>query len=128
MIRDRMTDTMSNKFGIFREEQKMQQGLGEIKTMQERVSHASPQNKERQLNQALVRFLELEGMLLLAEAVARGALAREESRGSHTRTDYPERDDLNFLKHTLVGLRNETMYVSYKPATLGVFEPRERVY
>jgi succinate dehydrogenase / fumarate reductase flavoprotein subunit len=128
MIRDMMTDTMSNKFGIFREEQRMQQGLGEIKKMQERVSHASPQNKERQLNQALVRFLELEGMLLLAEAVARGALVREESRGSHTRTDYPERDDRNFLKHTLVGLRHETMDVSYKPVTLGVFEPRERVY
>ncbi len=128
MIRDMMTDTMSTKFGIFREEQTMQEGLDEIKKMQERVSHASPQNKERQLNQALVRFLELEGMLVLAEAVARGALAREESRGSHTRTDYPERDDRNFLKHTLVGLRDETMYVSYKPVTLGGFEPRERVY
>jgi len=128
MIRDMMTDTMTTKFGIFREKQKMQEGLGEIKKMQERVSHASPQNKERQLNQALVRFFELEGMLLLAEAVARGALAREESRGSHTRTDYPERDDLHFLKHTLVGLRDETMDVSYKPVTLGLFEPRERVY
>jgi succinate dehydrogenase / fumarate reductase flavoprotein subunit len=128
MIRDMMTDSMSTKFGIFREEQKMQQGLGEIKKMQERVSHVSPQNKERQLNQALVRFLELEGMLLLAEAVAHGALARKESRGSHTRMDYPERDDRNFLKHTLVGLRDGTMYVSYKPVTLGVFEPRERVY
>ena len=128
MIRDMMTDTMSSKFGIFRDEQQMQQGLGEIKKMQERISHVSPQNKERQLNQALVRFLELEGMILLAEAVARGALAREESRGSHTRTDYPERDDRNFLRHTLVGLRDETMYVSYKPVTLGMFEPRERVY
>jgi succinate dehydrogenase / fumarate reductase flavoprotein subunit len=128
MIRDRMTDTMSTKFGIFREKQKMQEGLDEIKKMQERISHVSPQNKERQLNQALVRFLELEGMLLLAEAVARGALAREESRGSHTRTDYPERDDRNFLRHTLVGLRDETMYVSYKPVTLGMFEPWERVY
>jgi succinate dehydrogenase / fumarate reductase flavoprotein subunit len=128
MIRDMMNDTMSSKFGIFRDEQNMQQGLREIKKMQERISHVSPQNKERQLNQALVRFLELEGMILLAEAVARGALARKESRGSHTRTDYPERDDRNFLKHTLVGLRDETMYVSYKPVTLGVFEPRERVY
>jgi succinate dehydrogenase / fumarate reductase flavoprotein subunit len=128
MIRDRMTDTMSTKFGIFREKQKMQEGLDEIKKMQGCVSLASPQNKERQLNQALVRFLELEGMILLAEAVARGALAREESRGSHTRTDYRERDDRNFLKHTLVGLRDETMYVSYKPVTLGMFEPRERIY
>ncbi len=127
-IKDVMTNNLSNKFGIFREKQKMREGLDEIKKIQEQVGHVSLQNKERKLNQALIRFLELEGMLLLAEAVARGALAREESRGSHKRTDYPERDDLNFLKHTLVGLRDDTMHVSYKPVTLGVFEPRERVY
>ena len=127
-IKDMMTNNMSNKFGIFREKQKMREGLDEIKKIQEQVGHVSLQNKERKLNQALIRFLELEGMLLLAETVARGALAREESRGSHKRTDYPERDDLNFLKHTLVGLRDGTMHVSYKPVTLGVFEPRERVY
>jgi len=126
--KDMMTNNMSNKFGIFREKQKMREGLDEIKKIQEQVGHVSLQNKERKLNQALIRFLELEGMLLLAEAVARGALAREESRGSHKRTDYPERDDLNFLKHTLVGLQDDTMHVSYKPVTLGVFEPRERVY
>jgi len=127
-IRGMMTDTMSNKFGIFREKQTMQEGLDEIKKMQEQIAHVSLQNKERELNQALVRLLELEGMLLLAEVVARGALVREESRGSHTRTDYPERDDRNFLKHTLVGFRDETMQVSYKPVTLGMFEPKERVY
>ena len=96
--------------------------------MQEQISHVSLQNKERKVNQALVRFLELENMLLLAESVARGALAREESRGSHTRTDFPERDDRNFLKHTLVGFRDEKMFVSYQPVTLGTFEPKERVY
>lgn len=127
-VRDAMTATMTDKFGIFREEQTMQEGLGEIKRMQDQLSRVSLQNKEREVNQALVRFLELEGMLLLAEAVARGALAREESRGSHTRTDYPERDDRTFLKHTLVGFHDETMYVSYQPVTLGAFEPKERVY
>ena len=127
-IRGMMTDAMSNKFGIFREKQTMQEGLDEIKKMQDQIAQVSLQNKERELNQALVRFLELEGMLLLAEVVARGALAREESRGSHTRTDYPERDDRNFLKHTLVEFRDETMHVSYKPVTLGMFAPKERVY
>jgi len=127
-VRDAMTATMSNKFGIFREKQTMQDGLNEIKKMQEQISHVSLQNKERKVNQALVRFLELEDMLFLAEAVARGALAREESRGSHKRTDFPERDDRNFLKHTLVGFRDEKMFVSYQPVTLGTFEPKERVY
>lgn len=127
-VRDAMTTTMSNKFGIFREKRTMQDGLNEIKKIQEKISYVSLQNKDREINQALVRFLELENMLLLAESVARGALAREESRGSHTRTDFPERDDRNFLKHTLVGFRDEKMFVSYQPVTLGTFEPKERVY
>lgn len=127
-IRDMMTDTMSSKFGIFREKMKMQEGLRQIKKLREQVSQISIQYKEREFNQALIRLLELEGMLLLAEAVAHGALAREESRGSHTRTDYPERDDLNFLKHTLVGLSDEIVHISYKPVKLGMFEPKERVY
>ena len=127
-VKDAMTTTMSNKFGIFREKRTMQDGLNEIKKIQEKISYVSFQNKERKVNQALVRFLELENMLLLAESVARGALAREESRGSHTRTDFPERDDRNFLKHTLVGFRDEKMFVSYQPVTLGTFEPKERVY
>ncbi|MGZ4934051.1 MAG: FAD-binding protein [Halobacteriota archaeon] len=127
-VRNAMASTMFTKFGIFREKQTMQLGLDQIKKMQEKIASVSPQNKERKINQALIRFLELEGMLLLAEVVARGALAREESRGSHTRTDYPNRDDSNFLKHTLVGFRDETMYASYQPVTLGIFEPKERVY
>jgi len=127
-IRDMMTQTMFNKFGIFRDEKKMQEGLHLIKKMQNQIHEASPHNKDRKLNQALVRFLELEGMLLLAEAVALGALARKESRGSHNRTDYPERDDLKFLEHTLVELQDLKMNVSYKPVTLGRFKPEERVY
>lgn len=127
-IKNLMTRALSQKFGIFREEQKMKEGLPEIKDMQKQMSEVSLDNKKRKLNQALIRFLELEGMLLLSEAVARSALAREESRGSHTRTDYPERDDLNFLKHSLIGFVNGKMHVSYKPVKLGMFKPEERVY
>ncbi|MGZ4940071.1 MAG: FAD-dependent oxidoreductase [Halobacteriota archaeon] len=127
-VRDALTTTMFTKFGIFREERTMEVGLAEIETLQEKISRVSLQNKERRVNQALIRLLELEGMLVLGEAVARGALARKESRGSHTRTDYPARDDRNFLKHTLVTLRDDVMRLSYEPVTLGVFTPEERVY
>jgi succinate dehydrogenase / fumarate reductase, flavoprotein subunit len=123
-----MTQTMFNKFGIFRGKETMQEGLLEIKKMQEKISQISINNKERTVNQALIRFFELEGMLQLAEVVAIGALAREESRGSHTRTDYPLRDDANFLKHTNVAIQNKEMEITYKPVTLGMFEPKERVY
>ena len=123
-----MTQTMFNKFGIFRGKETMQEGLLEIKKMQEKSSQVSINNKERAVNQALIRFFELEGMLQLAEVVAIGAMARKESRGSHTRTDYPLRNDANFLKHTIVALQGKEISISYKPVKLGMFEPKERVY
>ena len=127
-IRNEMTETMFNNFGIFRNAQKMEDGLKKIKKMQEELSQLSPNNKERKLNQTLIQFLELEGMLKIAEVVASSAIERRESRGSHTRTDHPERDDAEFLKHTLVVLKDDEVHVSYKPVTLGMFEPKERVY
>jgi succinate dehydrogenase / fumarate reductase flavoprotein subunit len=127
-LMDAMTQTMFNKFGIFRDSKTMQEGLLEIKKMQRQISQVSINNKERAVNQALIRFFELEGMLQLAEVVATGALAREESRGSHTRTDYPIRDDTNFLKHTIISLQDKEMEITYKSVTLGMFEPKERVY
>ena len=127
-LMDAMTQTMFNKFGIFRDSKTMQEGLLEIKKMQRQISQVSINNKERAVNQALIRFFELEGMLQLAEVVAIGAMARKESRGSHTRTDYPLRNDANFLKHTIVALQDKEISISYKPVKLGMFEPKERVY
>ena len=127
-LMDAMTQTMFNKFGIFRDSETMQEGLLEIKKMQEKISQVSINNKERAVNQVLIRFFELEGMLQLAEVVATGSLAREESRGSHTRTDYPLRDDANFLKHTIAALQDKEISISYKPVKLSMFEPKERVY
>jgi succinate dehydrogenase / fumarate reductase flavoprotein subunit len=127
-IKDMMTRTMSDKFGISREQEKMQKGLKDIKNIQEKISNVSIQNKDRKFNQALIQYLEIEGMLLLAETIARGAIARKESRGSHKRIDYPERNDLKFLKHTQVELRDDKIHVSYKDVNMGMFEPKERVY
>lgn len=127
-IKDMMTRTMSDKFGISREQERMQKGLHDIKNIQEKIFNVSIQNKDRKFNQALIQFLEIEGMLLLAETIARGAIARQESRGSHKRIDYPERNDLKFLKHTQVELRDNKIHVSYKDVNMGIFEPMERVY
>ncbi len=127
-IRDALTRTMSRKLGIFREADKMKEGLLELKKMQKKISQSSISNKNMAVNQALVRFLELEYMLQLAQCVADGALKREESRGSHKRTDYPDRDDEKFLKHTIISLKDAKITVSYKPVSLGIFEPKERVY
>jgi succinate dehydrogenase / fumarate reductase flavoprotein subunit len=79
-------------------------------------------------NLDLIRTLELEGMVDLALAVATGAVARTESRGSHSRTDHPQRDDENWLTHTLAHYAPEGPRLDYKPVTLGTFEPQERKY
>lgn len=125
---DAMKKTMFERFGIFRDGPGMAEGLSEIRELGGQILRVSPANKARAANQALIRYLELEGMLLLAEFVARGALAREESRGSHTRTDFPARDDSRFLAHTRAVLRDGSVEISLTPVRLGMFEPKERVY
>jgi succinate dehydrogenase / fumarate reductase flavoprotein subunit len=127
-VTDRLKQVMTGTFGIFREEKSMRKGLAEIKMLRDQLSMHSPANKERAVNQALIRYFELENMMLLAEVVASSALAREESRGSHTRTDHPYRDDVRFLKHTIADSQNGEVRISYKPVTMGMFEPEERVY
>ena len=127
-VKENMAKTMFHKFGIFRDGQIMEEGLKEIKKMQGKLSHLTPNNKDLTVNQTLIQLLELEGMLKIAEVVAYGAIKREESRGSHTRIDHPDRDDDNYLKHTLAVLKDEIIELSYKSVTLGMFEPKERVY
>jgi succinate dehydrogenase / fumarate reductase flavoprotein subunit len=123
-----MKEVMSAHFGIFRDETKMQEGLKRIKAMRTRFRHVLITHRGRIFNQALVEAMELEGMLLLCEVVARGSLARKESRGSHARTDYPERDDNQYLSHTIAQLKDGEIEIIYAPVRLGMFEPRERAY
>ena len=119
---------MFSHFGIFREGGKMQEGLRKIQLLKERCRHVSLANRDPAVNQALVRYLELEGMVQLAEVVARGAIGREESRGSHTRRDYPGRDDRRFLAHTVANMEKDVITIGYKPVTLGMFKVEERGY
>jgi succinate dehydrogenase / fumarate reductase flavoprotein subunit len=127
-IRDALMDTMFGYFGIFRDEVRMQEGLRRIQALQERSRRISLKNKEKAANPALIHLLELQGMLLVSEVVARSALSRRESRGAHTRTDYPGRDDTRFLKHTIAMQKDGNMHIGEKPVVMGIFEPKERVY
>ena len=119
---------MFEHFGVFREENKMQDGLKELKKLQERFSNVYLDYKEKEFNYSLIHLLELEGMLQISEAVCLGAIARKESRGAHYRTDYPSRDDDKFLKHTLAKLKDGKMELEYSDVNLGLFEVKERVY
>jgi succinate dehydrogenase / fumarate reductase flavoprotein subunit len=127
-IRRRLRHTMFDSFGVFREGTAMRSGLAEIEGLKERCASLTIDNKSRVFNYALTAALELEGMVAIAEAVALGAIKREESRGSHARTDFRKRNDEKFLKHTMAYLRDGKMEIEYAPVTLGKFPVKEREY
>ena len=127
-IRAGMTATMKDHFGVFREAPTMQAGLDTMHRLKERVGTVGLRHNGAVLNLDMIRTVELEGMVDVALAIAAGALARTESRGSHSRTDYPDRNDADWLKHTLAYYRPEGPRLASKPVTLGMFEPQERKY
>ncbi len=127
-IRAEMTVTMKDHFGVFREDRLMREGLEKLLRLKERCARVGLRNAGGIFNVDLIRTTELEGMVDLTLAVAQGAIARTESRGSHARTDYPARDDAAWLKHTMAYYSPEGMRLDYKPVTLGTFEPQERKY
>jgi len=127
-IRDDLRMMMHEMFGIFREESQMKEGLNILENLKHRCQGAGILNRGSHFNQALIGALELENMLLVAEAVARSALDRKESRGSHARTDFPKRDDAQYLAHTLAWLRNGAFEILYQPVTPGRFPVQEREY
>lgn len=114
--------------GIFREASKLKDALHEVKVLQERYKRIKLNYAGKRVNLGLVWALELKGSLDVAEAVIAGALAREESRGSHFRTDFPKRDDTGLLKHTLAYFTPEGVKLGYKPVNIGTFKPKERKY
>lgn len=124
----RLQALMNEKVGIFRQEDSLQEALGEIRRLKERYARVRPRSRSRRFNLDLVRNLELEGMLEVAEVITLGALRRLESRGSHARLDYPERDDDRWLRHTVVRWEEDGPRVEYSPVRQTKWEPGERKY
>ncbi|MCL6581390.1 MAG: FAD-binding protein, partial [Firmicutes bacterium] len=127
-LRDQLRETMFEKVGLFREEKTMQEGLHKVRELRERFPRIGIQHRGRKYNLDWARTLELEGMLLVAEAIVAGAIARKESRGSHYRTDYKDRDDENFLKHTVARLTPDGPRLEYRPVTITKWQPQARTY
>jgi succinate dehydrogenase / fumarate reductase flavoprotein subunit len=128
VLRSELMTLMTPHFGVFRSRQSMEEGLRRLEELKARAVDIYIENKGSIFNQALISTLEFSGMLDIAETVCIGALAREESRGSHSRSDFPDRDDERFLKHSLVYLREGRAELEYSPVTLGLFPVKERVY
>ncbi len=127
-IRDEMRITMFENVGIFREGDAMRKGLEKLRELKERYGRVTVQNKSTLYNVDLIRALELEGMLNVAEAIATGALKREESRGAHSRLDFKERDDEKFLKHTVAVYTTKGPAITYTPVKITKYKPEARRY
>ncbi|MFD2190525.1 succinate dehydrogenase flavoprotein subunit [Pistricoccus aurantiacus] len=126
-----LQDIMQNDFGVFRKEENMQDGVKKLAELRERIANGYLDDKSNTFNTARVEAMELDNLMEVAEATAISALERKESRGAHSRYDYPDRDDVNWLKHSLyfpaekkLGKRD----VNFSPKTVDTFEPKIRTY
>jgi succinate dehydrogenase / fumarate reductase flavoprotein subunit len=128
-IRDTLKKTMMDRFGVYRDGPSMETGLIEILALKDRLGLATVPRTQVEYNLPLVHFLEITGMVRIAETVARCAIARKESRGSHARSDFPGRDDEHFLHHSLaVQARDGGINLHTGPVNLGMFPVKERAY
>jgi succinate dehydrogenase / fumarate reductase flavoprotein subunit len=130
-LRTELRATMERYVGVFRTEEVLQEGLERVLAIAERMRDVELKDHSRVFNTARIEALELENLVEVAIATVVSALGRQESRGAHSRVDYPERDDVNWLKHTLYfrdGHRLDYKPVRLKPMTVDAFPPKERVY
>ncbi|MGH7827855.1 MAG: fumarate reductase (quinol) flavoprotein subunit [Candidatus Binatia bacterium] len=127
-IRQEMQKTMEEGVGIYRDEEKMRKTCRMLRSLRERFEDIIIEDRGSTFNTEIISALELDFMLDVAEAVANSALMRRESRGSHTRTDFPKRDDANFLKHTLAYRTLDGPRIEYLPVTITRWQPEERKY
>ncbi|MBZ4220252.1 MAG: FAD-binding protein [Chlorobium sp.] len=127
-LREELGQTLALNVGIFREASLLKKGIADIAELKERAKKLRIFDTSDVFNTNLMQVLELKNMLDLAETVAAGAHARQESRGSHTRIDFPVRDDANWHKHTLATQLKGKVTLGEKPVTMGRYELQERTY
>jgi succinate dehydrogenase / fumarate reductase flavoprotein subunit len=127
-IQTELADVMMVDCGVFRTDETLRNAATKVRELKGRFARVRIQDRGRVFNTDLLETRELGYLLDCAEATTTSALARTESRGAHSREDYPERDDGEWLKHTLAYRSEGGPDLRYKPVTLGRFEPKPRVY
>jgi succinate dehydrogenase / fumarate reductase, flavoprotein subunit len=127
-VRKTMREVMMADGAVFRERRSLSRALTRIQGLKEEYQAVAIDDRGMRFNSDLLEALELESLLGLAEAILVSALSREESRGAHFREDFPERDDRNWLKHTLVRKTERGPEVFSRPVTVTRFQPKARKY
>ena len=130
-LRRELAQVMEQHCGVYRDQAVMQAGVDKVRDLAERFKQAALSDQSSIFNTARVAALELENLLACGLATVHSALARQESRGAHSRIDYPDRDDQAWLKHSLYHLTDHQVDykpVRTKPLTVASFPPKERVY
>jgi succinate dehydrogenase / fumarate reductase flavoprotein subunit len=127
-ITTEMKKVMFDLVGIYRSEKGMQEAITKLDELKERFQHIKVTDRGRIFNTELFHAWELGNMLDVSEVVVKCALNRTESRGGHSREDFPNRDDRNWLKHTLAWQKNGGVEIRYKPVVITKYPPKERVY
>src|SRR5438309_1335633 len=128
-IRDELATTMHENFGVFRREEQMERQGEIVASLRERYERVVVEDKGQVFNNDLTQALELGFLLELADCMVVAGLARKESRGAHARPyDFPDRDDANYMKHTLVSLADERPELEWRDVTMTKWQPQERTY
>ncbi|MEU9590126.1 succinate dehydrogenase flavoprotein subunit [Streptomyces sp. NPDC048219] len=132
-LRRELQETMDANVMVFRTEQTIKTAVEKIAELRKRYKNVAIQDKGRRFNTDLLEAVELGNLLDLAEVMAVSALARKESRGGHYREDYPNRDDVNFMRHTMAYREvgddgSESIRLDYKPVVQTRYQPMERKY
>lgn len=130
-LREELQNIMQNHFGVFRKGDFMQEGIKKLGALRERIENVHLEDKSQTFNTARIEALELENLFEVAEATAIAAEARNESRGAHARDDFRERDDENWLCHSMYfpdDKRVSKRGVNFSPKTVDTFEPQIRTY
>lgn len=127
-IRDEMGETLNLNVGVYRNKEDLEKACNLLPRLQKDFLKTQVSTEDRRFNYGLIRTLELRSMLDIAEATAFTSLWRNESRGAHFRTDYPTRNDDDFLKHSMVYRGISGLEIKTKSVKLGIFEVKERKY
>ena len=127
-IRQAFQDCMTDYCGVFRTEALMREGLEKLRGIRQQAEQVYLDDKARLWNSELTEALELQNLLIVGEMILTSALNRQESRGAHCREDFGDRDDTNFLKHTMAFYSPAGIDLQYRSVAITMFQPQERKY